>query len=388
MRILLIVDSFLPEPKATGPMFASLATELTRRGHTATILTVAEQTAPYTVEQTDYATVIRVRAPRLKGVNLVLRGLRELRLSTLVWNNARSVISPLHADLIAFYSPTIFWGPLVRRLKKLWRARTVLILRDMFPQWALDAGEIRRGPHYTVLSRYADLQYSVADIIGIQSPGNRAFFEQQRPQFLPRTSVLYNWVSASSANDKPTELRKQLGIAATTPIFLYGGNLGPAQDPALLAALANRLGDRAHILVVGEGLAFRELESSATQLRNLSAWHSVAQERFLAIAAQCDIGLILLNRNLKTHNVPGKLLTYLQARIPVLASLNRGNDLAELIETHHAGVACWADEPDRFLEHAEKLLDPAFRRSLSVESLARVFSVEAAADFLVAAAKA
>ena len=34
----------------------------------------------------------------------------------------------------------------------------------------------------------------------------------------------------------------------------------------------------------------------------------------------------------KTHNIPGKFLTYMQAGLPVLASINPGNDLMQLIE--------------------------------------------------------
>lgn len=387
MRILLIVDSFLPEPKATGPMFRSLSAELTRRGHSVTILTVAQQSARCTIEQTPYATVIRARAPKLKGVNLVLRGIRELRLSSLVWKNAGSALASLKADLIAFYSPTIFWGPLVARLKRRWNARTVLILRDIFPQWALDAGEIRRGPHFSLLEHYAGLQYEAADVIGIQSPANREFFDHHQPKYLRRTEVLYNWIEPPSPTLEQFDVREHLSISRNSPIFLYGGNLGPAQDAPLLPALADRVADRGHVLVVGEGLAFRELRESASSRDNLHILDSVPQERFLSVALQCDLGLILLNRNLKTHNVPGKLLTYVEAGLPVLASVNRGNDLAELIHSHNAGLCCFADVPEDFLANAELLLDQAVRRAFSAQQLAQIFSVEAAAAFLLDAAK-
>ena len=40
----------------------------------------------------------------------------------------------------------------------------------------------------------------------------------------------------------------------------------------------------------------------------------------------------------KTHNLPGKFLSYMQSGLPVLASINPGNDLAELILKRR----CWA----------------------------------------------
>jgi hypothetical protein len=41
-----------------------------------------------------------------------------------------------------------------------------------------------------------------------------------------------------------------------------------------------------------------------------------------------------------THNIPGKFLSYMQAGLPVLASINPGNDLAELIQREDVGRVC------------------------------------------------
>ena len=42
---------------------------------------------------------------------------------------------------------------------------------------------------------------------------------------------------------------------------------------------------------------------------------------------QVDIGIISLDVNHKTHNIPGKLLTYIAAQLPVFAVVNPNNDL-------------------------------------------------------------
>ncbi len=59
--------------------------------------------------------------------------------------------SPLHStkwDLIVWYSPPIFFGPLIWVLRRASGARTYLILRDIFPEWAADLGIIKKGPVY------------------------------------------------------------------------------------------------------------------------------------------------------------------------------------------------------------------------------------------------
>ncbi len=389
MRVLLIVDSYLPEPKATGPMFHSLARELMDRGHQVMILTVSDTISAKVVSGCEAGlSVVRVRTPRLKGISLARRAIRELLLSNIVWARARRAIAPFRADLIAFYSPTIFWGPLVRRLKRLWRARTVLILRDIFPQWALDAGRMRAGPHFLLFEHYAALQYRAADRIGVQSPRNLEYFRARAPEFLPKTGVLFNWTSGPRS--APAPLRADLGIPGDRVIFLYGGNLGDAQDPDLLLATARALSSsNAVILVVGEGSATARIQAAIREedFRHLVFWPSVAQERFGEIAAACDVGMVLLNRRLTTHNFPGKLLTYVSAELPVLASVNRGNDLRDILESSGAGICTWADEPASFVAAALRLAqDGALRAELRAQvgrRLAPVFSVSAAADFVL-----
>ncbi|WP_211160137.1 hypothetical protein [Aromatoleum aromaticum] len=53
--------------------------------------------------------------------------------------------------------------------------------------------------------------------------------------------------------------------------------------------------------------------------------------------AQCHVGVVALDRRHKTHNIPGKFLTYMQSGLPVLANINPGNDLVDLIDSEQVG---------------------------------------------------
>jgi len=67
--------------------------------------------------------------------------------------------------------------------------------------------------------------------------------------------------------------------------------------------------------------------------------------------SEFDVGLISLDRRLTTHNVPGKLLGYMYWGIPVLASINPGNDLFAAIADSQAGF-CHENGNDRKLAAA------------------------------------
>ena len=90
--------------------------------------------------------VLRVRAPRTKDVPYWRRTLAELVLPWMLLRGLRrSALGDEHWDGVVWYSPTIFLGPLVRAVKRQHACRGYLIVRDLFPDWAVDAGVMRKG---------------------------------------------------------------------------------------------------------------------------------------------------------------------------------------------------------------------------------------------------
>ena len=384
MRVLLLVDCYYPSPKSSAKLVHDLAVECVRQGHEAAIAAPDDTLdVPSRESVEDGVTVLRVRTGRIKGASLWRRGWNELRLPAVMWKAGRAFFEAKRADLVAYYSPTIFFGPLVRRLKRLWGCRAYLILRDIFPQWAVDAGTLRKGLPYLYFKRVERAQYAAADRIGVQSPGNLAYFQGRG---LP-VEVLYNWASPVPPAPAREDYRKLWGLEGKT-VFFYGGNIGVAQDVDNLLRLAAALEaePRAAILLVGEGSEvprLRELRRPNLQVRD-----AVPQEEYAGMVGQFDVGLISLDRRLKTQNIPGKLLSYLAAGRPVLASVNPGNDLRSLIEDAGAGCVVENGDDAAFAAAARRLLEPGPRREMGERGralLTSTFSVEAAARRVLAA---
>ena len=73
--------------------------------------------------------------------------------------------------------------------------------------------------------------------------------------------------------------------------------------------------------------------------------------------AQCHVGIVALDPRHKTHNIPGKFLSYLKAGLPVLATINQGNDLGKLILSEGVGRVCNDSSLDTLRQMAEELAD-------------------------------
>ena len=243
MRILLVCDCYLPSTKACAKLMHDLAVELSARDHEVTLLAPDETLdRDFQHAREDGVTVIRVKTGPIKQASKLVRAINESRLSAVLWKKARTYFAAYPCDQIVFYSPSIFFGPLIGRLKRLWHCPAYLILRDIFPQWAVDAGLLRKGLAYWYF-RHAELrQYKIADVIGVQSPANLDYFHASGFAGETRLDVLYNWTRIEEVSPAPTSFRQRFGLQNKT-VFVYGGNLGLAQDMDNIVRLANRLRD-------------------------------------------------------------------------------------------------------------------------------------------------
>ena len=125
----------------------------------------------------------------------------------------------------------------------------------------------------------------------------------------------------------------------------------------LAEALQNE--KNAFFLLVGDGSEVPRLKSlmDAKGLTNIAIHPPVDQEAYLEMLSEFDVGLVSLDRGLRTQNFPGKILSYMDQAKPILASINPGNDLKDLLEKHDAGLVCHNGDDERFKMLAKRLLE-------------------------------
>jgi glycosyltransferase involved in cell wall biosynthesis len=350
-------------------MMRDLAQEYVRQGHQVIVATPSDSVeSTVSITEENGVTIVRVKAGDMKYANKALRLWRESRLSATIWRGAREFFHANPCELVVFYSPTIFFGDLVRRLKSMWGCPSYLILRDIFPKWAVEAGMLRKGMFYRYLKHKELEQYAAADVIGVEAFGNLSYFEKELPGNHYCTEVLHNWMRAQEQQSYFPSWRQRLGLGGKV-IFFYGGNIGVAQDIDNILRLAAGLQARQDIffLLVGSGSEIPRLNAEIEKqgLRNARILPSLPLNEYMQCLSECDVGLISLDQRLTSHNFPGKMLGYVLCGKPILASVNPCNDLIEFLHHADAGIACTNGEDDKLRAAALQLAThPAVRQRM------------------------
>ena len=360
MRVALIADAYPPMRTSAAVQLRDLSREFVRQGHDVTMIVPSSAMAKHwEIEYLDSVQVLRLKAPKTKDIGYVKRTIGEFLMSDIMLRNFRK--SPLGKQLwdgVVWYSPSIFLGKIAHTLKKSSRCRSYLIVRDLFPEWAVDMQLMGKGIPYLFFKAIASYQYHVADVIGVQSQGNLSFFSKWTEKTTRHVEVLQNWLSEGT--HAKSRIRIEETSLARRKIFVYAGNMGVAQGIDILLDLVERMKPRIDIgfLFVGRGSDAQRLRDEITlrDLSNALFFEEIDPDEIPDLYAQCHVGLVALDHRHKTHNVPGKYLSYMQNGLPVLAMINPGNDLVKLINDDNVGRVCTDASVDTVMSLAEELV--------------------------------
>jgi glycosyltransferase involved in cell wall biosynthesis len=388
MRILLLVVYYLPSTMSSATLIHDLAVEFQRLGHEPIVVAPDENILQdHQVSYENGIKVLRVRTGKIKSATKFVRAFNEIRLSNIIWEKGKQFFNENACDLIIYYSPTIFFSSLVERLKRKFSCSSYLLLGDIFPQWAVETGVLRKGLIYRYFKYKEQQNYEAADIIRVQSPANLLYFKENGMDKKYHLEVIYNWTSLTEEHPPHTTYRVRLGLQNKV-VFFYGGNIGVAQDVDNIIRLAENLRNepKVYFLLVGGGSEVSRLKAiiALKGLTNISIQDPVDHQEYLSMLSEFDVGLISLDRRLRSQNFPGKMMSYMYHAKPMLASINPGNDLKEMLEEKKAGLVCINGEDDRLASYARRLVaDVNLRRQLGLNGralLESTFSVSKAAN--------
>ena len=221
MKLLLIIDDYLPDSTKVGAkMMHELALELKNNSHEILVLTPKPtQKKLLTIQKIDGISDLFFKSGEIKNVGKVKRAINESLLSYQAFRSSKKYLKENQCDGIIYFSPSIFFGSLVKKLSNLWNCKSYLILRDIFPQWAVDNNLINENSIvHKYFSFFEKINYKSANRIGVMSPSNLEFFKSKNIN-TSKFEVLYNWSQITEIPKKVNNFRKKLKLENKIVLF-------------------------------------------------------------------------------------------------------------------------------------------------------------------------
>lgn len=311
------------------------------------------------------AHILHIETGNVTGANnLISKGFAQVSLEPTFIKAIKKYFSDVKFDLVMYSTPPITFSKAVEFVKKRDGAKSYLLLKDIFPQNAVDLGMMRQGG---LLHRYFRAKekrlYALSDRIGCMSPANVAYVLKHNPQIAPeRVEVCPNSIEPRdlrlSAEDKAV-MRDKYGLPQDKRIFVYGGNLGKPQDvPFIIRCLQEcKNVSEAFFLIVGSGTDYPKLQAYVEKEKpqHVKLLPSLPREAYDTMIAACDVGLIFLDHRFTIPNFPSRLLGYMQAKIPVLAVTDPNTDIGKVIVDGGFGWWCESNDPGTFKKTAVQI---------------------------------
>lgn len=381
MRILFLTAFRITDVNARG-IYTDLMRKFRDEGHEVFIVSPSERRfgRPTTLRRTHGMTLLQVRTLNLqKTSNLVEKGVATLLVDTLYQRSIQRHFPDVRFDLVLYATPPITLTSTIEYIKRRDGAYAYLLLKDIFPQGAVDLGMLRSGsPMHRVFRQIEKKLFRLSDAIGCMSPANVQYVRRHNPEVDP-TIVHVNpnsvapIASTFSAADR-RRVRAEHGIPEESTVFLYGGNLGKPQgiDFVLEMLRANTNRDGIFFVVVGSGTEYPRLAQwfESTVPRNALLMESLPKDAYDDLVQACDVGMIFLDRRFTIPNFPSRLLSFLEYGMPVLAATDTQSDIGTIAEAEGFGLWCESGDLETLNAHLQLLReDPSKRASMGKAAL-------------------
>lgn len=377
MNVIFLTMVQMPSLSGRG-IYVDLLRHFSNQGHNVYVVFPRERRLgkPTETFEADGAHFLGVRTLNLTKTNVVEKGVGQVLVESQFKQAIRKFWGNEHFDLILYSTPPITLMGAVKYLKEHNpQAKSYLLLKDIFPQNAVDLGMmLTSGPKgilYKFFRRKEKDLYRVSDYIGCMSPANVEFVLKHNSEVDPsKVEVAPNSIelkvgsleSDESGERKATNdgLRSKYGLPLDKPVFIYGGNLGKPQGiPFLIKCLdANACRTDCHILIIGSGTELPMLKDwyNNTKPQSVTVMDGLPKDEYDQLVCGCDVGLVFLDHRFTIPNFPSRLLCYLENKMPVLCVTDPNCDMGPIAEANGFGYWCESNSVEAFTASLDKMI--------------------------------
>jgi len=356
-------------------IYSDLMREFIKENHNVCIISPVERRKNQLTKMiaNNNCKILKLQIGNIQKTNVFEKGISTITLESTFKKGIKKYFSDIKFDLVIYSTPPITLQKSVEYVKKRDNAKTYLLLKDIFPQNAVDLGMIKTTGLKALIYRYFRAKekklYRLSDYIGCMSQANVDYVVNNNPEISSDiVEVCPNSIEPiiiEKSDLKIREIRNKYNIPLYKTVFIYGGNLGKPQgiDFLIECLKANKENEQVFFIIAGTGTEAGKLKDffRNESPTNVLILDQLPKNEYDMLVSSCDVGLIFLDKRFTIPNFPSRLLSYMQASIPVLAATDVNTDLGKVIREGGFGFWCESSDVNEFNQKVKQLCDANLR---------------------------
>jgi len=379
MNISIITLSFPPEPGSSRRV-GELSGFLAQQGHDVSVIT-GFPSYPHGIVFEGYRKSLVHKSRWQEAVDVYRMYLytspnrqqfvhRVLHYTSFMASAALGGLLTAAPDVVYVVSPPYTLGVTGWLISRLRGARLAFDVQDFWPEAPIALGYVKNPAAIRMLLAIERFIYARSDVIfAVSSVMKQKIVARGVPE--SKVQPVINWVDLGAyAPVSGDSLRKRLGLEEKF-VFLFAGNMGPAQGLDIVTSAADLLRDRHDMafVLLGDGMDRDRLQQQSRDLAldNVIFLDPVSESEVPSYLGMANVLVVSLARaKHREAAIPSKLQVYMSSGKPVLAAVDGAT--AELAASAGCGLVVPPEDPVKFAEAVLEL------RDLGSESLSRLGS--------------
>jgi colanic acid biosynthesis glycosyl transferase WcaI len=370
VKLVVVSPHFTPDLAPTGEVISRVVQELAARDHRIEVVTSLPwyrehkvepgyEGRPWRYEDTPWGRITRIHPfPASDKRNLLKRGAAFAGFSALAGAlGGRGG----HIDGVLAVSPPLTLAAAGWAIAKKRRGAFVFNVQDVYPDVAIELGVLRSKRAIAAAHRVERWCYEHADAVTVLSEDLQANVAHKTSD-PTKIRLIPNFVDTEWITPGPKEnaYRREFGLEGKF-VVMYAGNIGLSQGLNAVVEAASALAYEEQVVFVlnGQGAERAGLERAARGLPNIRFVDVQPAGRLPEVLAAADLHLVTLRRGLARTSVPSKTYSILAAGRPLVASVDTGSEVANIVERAGAGVAVPPEDPEALVKAVKRLMETA-----------------------------